>query len=40
MTRLDDERAVNDALLFGVRGSIRPLPGLEIGIFAVGAVVW
>ena len=32
MNRLDDERVVKDALLFGVRGSIRPLPGLEIGL--------
>ena len=32
MTQLDDERVVNDALLFGIRGSIRPLSGLEIGI--------
>ena len=33
MTNLDDERVVNDALLFGVRGSFRPpKTGLEIGI--------
>jgi hypothetical protein len=32
MTQLDDERAINDALLFGIRGSIRPVSGLEIGI--------
>ena len=32
MSQLDDERAVKDALLFGVRGSIRPLSGLEIGL--------
>jgi len=32
MQQLDDSRAVNDALLFGIRGSIRPLQGLEIGI--------
>ena len=32
MTQLDDERVVNDAWLFGVRGSIRPVSGLEIGI--------
>ncbi len=32
MQQLDDSRAVNDALLFGVRGSIRPLKGLEIGL--------
>jgi hypothetical protein len=32
MQLLDDTREVEDALLFGIRGSIRPLPGLEIGI--------
>lgn len=33
MGQLDDERVVNDALLFGVRGSFRPPgTGLEIGI--------
>jgi len=32
MTQLDDERETNDALLFGMRGSIRPLKGLEIGL--------
>lgn len=32
MQRLDDDRAVNDALLFGIRGSIRPVRGLEIGL--------
>jgi len=32
MTVLDDERVVNDAWLFGMRGSIRPMRGLEIGI--------
>ena len=32
MQQLDDDRAVNDALLFGIRGSFRPLKGLEIGI--------
>ena len=33
MDLLDDERYVNDALLFGVRGSFRPpRTGLEIGI--------
>ena len=32
MSQLDDERVVNDALLFGIRGSIRPVSGLEIGI--------
>ena len=29
---LDDERAVEDALLFGVRGTFKPIPALEIGI--------
>lgn len=33
MDQLDDDRYVNDALLFGMRGSIRPpRTGLEIGI--------
>ncbi len=33
MTELDDKRAVNDALLFGIRGSFRPPgTGLEIGL--------
>ena len=33
MSELDDERVINDAWLFGVRGSIRPpKTGLEIGI--------
>jgi len=32
MQQLDDSRAVTDALLFGIRGSIRPVKGLEIGI--------
>ena len=32
MQQLDDSRAVKDALLFGIRGSVKPLPGLEIGI--------
>ncbi len=33
MSQLDDERVVNDALLFGARGSFRPpRTGLEIGI--------
>ena len=32
MSVLDDDRVVNDALLFGLRGSIRPLTGLEIGL--------
>ena len=32
MQQLDDDRAVNDALLFGIRGSIRPIKGLEIGL--------
>ena len=29
---LDDERWVKDALLLGIRGSIRPVKGLEIGV--------
>ena len=33
ITQLDDERHINDALLFGLRGSFRPPgTGLEIGI--------
>ncbi len=32
MQQLDDDRVVNDALLFGIRGSIRPVKGLEIGL--------
>ena len=33
MSSLDDERVINDALLFGMRGSFRPPgTGLEIGI--------
>ena len=33
MSQLDDDRVINDALLFGVRGSFRPPgTGLEIGI--------
>ena len=32
MSLLDDERVVNDAWLFGMRGSFRPLRGLEIGL--------
>jgi len=32
MNVLDDERVVNDAWLFGMRGSFRPVRGLEIGI--------
>ena len=32
MQHLDDDRGVKDALLFGIRGSVKPLPGLEIGI--------
>ena len=32
MNRLDDERAVDDALLFGLRLSFRPLDSLEIGL--------
>ena len=32
MNVLDDERVVNNAWLFGIRGSFRPTRGLEIGI--------
>jgi len=32
MGRMDDERVVKDGLLFGLRGSFRPLRGLEIGL--------
>ena len=32
MEQLDDERVINDALLWGLRFSFRPLPGLEIGL--------
>jgi len=32
MNLLDDERFVNNAALFGMRGSFRPTRGLEIGI--------
>jgi hypothetical protein len=32
MTVLDDERVVEDTWLFGLRGSMRPLPGFEFGI--------
>lgn len=32
MTWLDDERSIEDAYLWTLRGSIRPLQGLEIGI--------
>ena len=32
MNRMDDERVVEDGLLFGMRGSFRPVPGLEIGL--------
>ena len=32
MDLLDDERAVEDALLFGARFSFRPVSGLEIGL--------
>lgn len=31
MGQLDDERIVNDALLFGMRLAFKPLPGLELG---------
>jgi len=30
--QMDDERVVKDGLLFGLRGSFRPLRGLEIGL--------
>jgi len=32
MNLMDDERVVEDGLLFGMRGSFRPARGLEIGI--------
>lgn len=32
MQHLDDDRAVSDTLLFGIRGSIKPVEGLEIGL--------
>lgn len=32
MGQLDDERAVDDALLFGLRINFKPLDGLEIGL--------
>ena len=32
MTQLDDERVINDALLWGFRFSFRPLDSLEIGL--------
>lgn len=32
MSLLDDERAVDEALLFGLRASFRPFHGLEIGL--------
>lgn len=32
IARLDDERAVDDALMFGWRAGFRPLDGLEIGV--------
>jgi len=32
MDVLDDERVINDAWLFGMRGSFRPTRGLEIGL--------
>jgi hypothetical protein len=32
MGQLDDERVVNDALLFGMRFTFKPLPSLEIGL--------
>lgn len=33
---LDDEREVDDAILFGARFSIQPLDGLEVGVSRVG----
>lgn len=32
MNQMDDERVVKDGLLFGMRGTIRPTPNIEIGI--------
>ncbi len=32
MDLLDDDRVIDDAWLFGIRGSFRPLRGLEIGV--------
>ena len=32
MSELNDRRTINDARLFGMRGSARPLPGFEIGL--------
>ncbi len=32
MQHLDDSRVVDDALLFGVRGTIKPIKGLEISL--------
>ena len=32
MGRLDDERAIHGALLFGLRATAKPLPSLEVGI--------
>jgi hypothetical protein len=32
MSQLDDEGGVEDALLFGIRGTFRPIPSLEIGV--------
>ena len=32
MNQLDDERFVNDALLFGMRATFRPIDSLEIGL--------
>jgi hypothetical protein len=32
MNRLDDERVINDALLFGLRVTFRPIDSLEIGL--------
>jgi len=30
--QLDDEREIDDALLFGMRFAFKPLPGLEVGV--------
>jgi hypothetical protein len=32
MNQMDDERVVKDGLLFGMRGSFRPTPNIEIGL--------
>ncbi len=38
MAGLHDEREIDDAWQFGIRGSFRPLPGLEIGLSR--AAIW